>query len=86
MASMFEQDLQPVADERGAADRSRDLAALDEIALLHPEHEVTGGRIDLAAGERLGVEALGRVGDDLLRRVLSRAEVGVGHARIGQVR
>src|ERR1700741_455115 len=59
----------PVADERRAFHRVRDLAVLDEIGLGGGEHELAVGDVDLAAAEVGGVEALAHALDDLLRIV-----------------
>src|SRR3954454_20082266 len=50
--------LQAVADQGRAAAWLGHLAALDQIALRDAEDEVAGGRLDLAAAERDGVEAV----------------------------
>src|SRR5665647_2478352 len=54
------EDVDAVADERGAAQRRGDAAVLDEIALGDAEDEVAAGRLYLPAGQALGVEATRR--------------------------
>src|SRR3954451_882253 len=63
------EDLGAVADEVGVPDRVGDLAVLDHVRLGHPEDEVAGGGVDLAAAELGDVDAVGRVPDDGLRVV-----------------
>ena len=53
--------LGPVADEVAVAQRVGDLAVLDEVRLGHAEHEVAGGRVDLAAAELRHVHAVRRL-------------------------
>ena len=62
------QRLEAVADQGGALARPRHLAVLDQIALRGAEDEVARGRVDLAAGERDGVEAALDAGDQILGR------------------
>src|SRR5918994_94806 len=71
----------PVADQVGPAPRGGHLAVLDQVALDHPEHELAGDRVDLAAPQRLGVQASRGLADDLLGVVAAGQHVGVGHAR-----
>src|SRR6478672_8555806 len=40
-------DFGAVADQRGALDRPRDLAVLDEVGLAGREHELAAGDVDL---------------------------------------
>ncbi len=75
------EDVDAVADEGGPAQRRRDPAVLDQVALGDAEDEVAAGRLDLPAGQALGVEALGRRRDDLLGRRIARGDVGRRHAR-----
>src|SRR5207249_2621657 len=79
------QDVEAVADQRGAAHWSRNLPLLDQIALGDAEHEVARRRLDLAARERDGVEASLDVADDLFRRRVARGDVGVRHPGNRQV-
>ena len=81
----IEEDLHPASDQCGTPDRPGDLAPFDEVSLSHSEDELARGGIDLSPGQRLGVEGAGRIGDDLLGRVRSRTEIGVGHPGIGQM-
>src|SRR6266480_6326846 len=52
------QHLGPVADELRGPYRSGDLAALDEVRLGDPEHEVAGRGVDLAPAELDAVDAV----------------------------
>src|SRR6266511_3423574 len=55
-----------VADQVRATNRGGDLAALDEVALDHAEHELAGDRVHLSPAERLGVEPARCLPDDLV--------------------
>src|SRR6266498_1883731 len=70
-----------VADQVGATHGGGDLAVLDQVALRHAEHELTGDRVDLPPAEPLGVQATRGLPDDLLGIVVAGEDVGVGHAR-----
>ncbi len=74
-----------VADQVALAQRHRDLAVLDEIGLEHAEHEVAGGRVDLAAAELGDVHAVVGGADDLLIVVGTTHHVGVRHPHHRQV-
>src|SRR5665811_14877 len=74
-----------VPDEGGAANGGPYASYLDQIPFGHAEDEVSGGGIDLSSREALGVEGTGRVGDKVRGRDGPGREVGVRHARIGQV-
>src|SRR5215470_14782031 len=78
------QRLGAVADQRGALDRTRQLAVFDQPGAGGAEREVAGGDVHLAAAERLGVDAVLDRGDDLLVRGLAAGQVGVGHAGDGR--
>ena len=52
---------------------------LDEVALGHPEHEVAGGGVDLAAAEAGHEHAPLGGGDDVVGVVLAGEQEGVGH-------
>ena len=54
------------ADEVGVAERLGDVAVGDQVGLGHPEDEVTGGGIDLAAAQLGHVHPVRRLADDLL--------------------
>jgi hypothetical protein len=45
------QHLGTIADEVGVPEGLGDLPAFDEVRLGHPEHEVSGRRVDLTAPE-----------------------------------
>jgi hypothetical protein len=74
-----------VADEVALAQRLGDLAVLDQVRLGHPEHEVAGGGVDLAAAEVGHVHAVGGVGDDVVGSVVPLVRYRVGHADHRQV-
>ena len=74
-------DFGAVADQRGALDRARDPAVLDQVGLAGREHELARRDVDLAAAEIAAVQALVDRGDDFFRRMLAGQHVGVGHAR-----
>ena len=80
------QSFRPVADQRGVAHRTRELAVLDQVALGRGEDEVAAGDVHLPAAEVGAVEALRHGADDLFGIALARQHEGVGHARHGDVR
>src|SRR4051812_1238592 len=77
--------LEAIADQRRAAHGRGDLAVLDEVRLRNAEDEISGGRLDLAATERNGIEAALDSRDQLVLRLLAGREVGVRHSWHRQV-
>ena len=85
-ASICREHLGTVADEVALADRVGDLAVLDQVRLGHAEHEVAGGRVDLAAAELLRRRRPARSRRRCRRdRPAAGQQVGVGHAHHRQV-
>ena len=79
------QHLGTVADQVGVAQRLGDPPVLDQVGLGRAEHEVPGGRVDLAAAELGHVDARGGLGHDLVGVLVAGQQEGVGHPHHGQV-
>src|ERR1700677_3044616 len=83
-AHMF-QSFRAVAGEHGAADRTRDVAIFDEIALRSAEHKIAAGDIHLAAAEVGAIQTARSGTDDVGRIAIAGEHKCVRHARHGNV-
>src|SRR6185312_16090746 len=79
------QRVEAVADQRRPGAGGGHLAVLDQVALGDAEDEVPGRGVDLPATEAHGVETVLDLLDHPFRGRLAGRDVGVGHAREGQV-
>ena len=78
-------DFGTVADQVGVAEGLGDLAVLDEVRLSRAKDEVAGGGVDLPSSELGHVDALRRLGHDLVGIGVPGQQKGVGHPDHRQV-